>query len=102
MDEFSSSNHANIKVNNAGVDEISDVLDEAGVDYTWFNYVVARDITGIHSFDSGYDDPYVYLVDAEGALTEIDLIDYDYGDVAFEGPWVSTSSPRVLSPLSCS
>lgn len=86
MDEFSATNHANIKVNNAGVDEISDVLDEAGVDYTWFNYVVARDITGIHSFDSGYDDPYIYLVDSEGALTEIDLIDYDYGDVAFEGP----------------
>lgn len=86
MDEFSASNHANIKVNDNGVDEISDVLDEAGVDYKWFNYVVARDITGIHSFDSTYDDPYVYLVDAEGALTEIDLVDYDYGDVAFEGP----------------
>lgn len=86
MDEFSATNHANIKVNDNGVDEISDVLDEAGVDYKWFNYVVARDITGIHSFDSTYDDPYVYLVDAEGALTEIDLIDYDFGDVAFEGP----------------
>ncbi|MCI8349987.1 MAG: acid shock protein [Oscillospiraceae bacterium] len=84
--EFSSNANANIKVNDNAIDEIKDVLDEADVDNTWFNYVVHRNIEGTHSFDSGYNHPHVYLVNEDGSLTEVDVKSYDYGDVAFEGP----------------
>ncbi len=89
FEALNTNKHINVAFNSNDGGNNTDVLDDAGVDYKWFNYVVHRDIVATHSVETRYEEPHVYLVSDDGTIEEVTdttTEDYPYGDVVFTGP----------------